>query len=278
MAREPFSSGADRSGMSGVEGYAAGTGPASTSVGGLNPALGRSSRDLASDSGPGAAPQGLWSAPGTDSQTNDAGRPGAGEGRTGGKTNPDVDPDTRLGLRPATKGMVAPKLPTFPVSDPGTRAATGALAGLIGAAAVVVLAYLLHWAHLVPVPPSLAAALELIRPRSQDALAYGTAVLGSLTAGAFWGLLFGFLIRRPTILKGMIFGFVPMLFQWLVLSPLLGDGLFFRRSGIAAGIGLPLLFNVLIFGSLLGYFSGRWLRPPYAGAVDPDVTSAVANP
>ena len=91
-------------------------------------------------------------------------------------------------------------------------------------------------------------------------------------------VLFGFLIRRPTILKGMIFGFVPMLFQWLVLSPLLGDGLFFRRSGIAAGIGLPLLFNVLIFGSLLGYFSGRWLRPPYAGAVDPDVTSAVANP
>ena len=50
MALEPFSSGGDVSGTSGVGGHGAGTGPAKSSVGGLNPALGRSSRDLASDS------------------------------------------------------------------------------------------------------------------------------------------------------------------------------------------------------------------------------------
>src|SRR5438876_1958258 len=101
MALEPFSTGADKSGMSDVEGYAAGTGPeSSSSNGALNPDLGRSSRDLASDSGPGAAPQGLWSTPETEAETTDNGRPGDVD-RTGSrKVDPDIDPDTRLGLRP----------------------------------------------------------------------------------------------------------------------------------------------------------------------------------
>jgi hypothetical protein len=254
----------------------------------MNPAFGRSSRDLASDSGPAAAPQGLWSTPGTDTETTagtgqtadpDATPDRRGGLRAGKKTNPDVDPDTRLGLRPATRGMVAPQLPTYPVSEPGTRVATGALAGLIGAAAVVVVAYGLHAAGAVAAPSSLSTAVKVMnRPGGGGALGYVAGIFGALMAGAIWGLLFGLLVRRPTILKGMVFGILPALFQWLVLSPLLGQGLFFSRSGLGSGIGLPLLFNVLIFGSLIGYYCGRWLRPPYTGAVDPDLTSAVPNP
>ena len=295
MALEPFSTGADKSGTSGVEGYAAGTGPAGSSRGGLNPSFGRSSRDLASDSGPAAAPQGLWSSTadtnadttdantaagaGFDTDPNKRARPGESLPREDGrKNNPDVDPDTRLGLRPATAGMVAPNVPTYPVSDAATRAATGAVGGVIGAAVVVVLADLLHWVGLIPATPSVAAASRLLDGRGGPLLIFVAAAFGSVIAGAMWGAVFGLLVRRPTILKGMAFGLVPALFQWLVLSPLLGEGLFFRRLGFGAGVGLPLLFNVLIFGSILGYYCGRKLCPPYTGAVDPDLTSAVPNP
>ena len=276
MAMEPFATGADKSGTSGIEGYAAGTGPAASSVGGLNPALGRSSRDIASDSGPAAAPQEIWS---TDTDADHSDPPGSPLPRQDGrKNNPDVDPDTRLGLRPATAGVVAPNLPFYPVSDAPTRAASGAMAGLIGAAVVVAVAYLVHAAGLIPATPALEAAIRILAGRGGTMLSHVGAALGSLIAGALWGLVFGLLVRRPTILKGMAFGLVPALFQWMVMSPLLGDGLFFRRLGAGAGIGLPVLFNVLIFGSIVGYFCGRWLRPPYSGAVDPDVTSAVPNP
>jgi hypothetical protein len=45
--------------------------------------------------------------------------------------------------------------------------------------------------------------------------------------------------------------------------------MFFGATGVA--IGLPLLFCAFVWGGLTGYFSGRWLRPPYSSAVDPDI-------
>ena len=59
MAREPFSGNADR--ISGVGGY--------NTTDARSPALGRSSRDLASDSGPGAAPERSFTTPDTDTET-----------------------------------------------------------------------------------------------------------------------------------------------------------------------------------------------------------------
>ena len=273
MAQEPFSSsGGDVSGASGVGGYAAGTGPGTSSAGGLNPALGRSSRDLASDSGPGAAPHGMLTTPGTDTETfsGDAPTRGGGDRR---KTNPDVDPDTRLGLRPTTRRMVTPDLPTYPVSGTKTRTATGAVVGAGAAGAVTVLAYALAWAGAMLPPPSLALAKSSVGPGGFGPYAIGA--LAAVLAGAAWGAVFGLLVRRPTILKGMVFGFLPALVQWLVLSPLLGEALFFR--GTRAGLFLPVLFNVLLWGGAVGHYCGRWLRPPYTGAVDPDATSAVPN-
>src|SRR5438067_1948388 len=51
----------------------------------------------------------------------------------GAKANPDVNPDTRMHLHPATDHMVAPDLPAYPLSTPAERAAAGFLAGLLGA-------------------------------------------------------------------------------------------------------------------------------------------------
>src|SRR3954452_19813040 len=154
MAHDPFPPNGDASGSSGVSG--------DPTTDGRSPALGRSSRDLASDTGPGAAAEEMFTTPDVDTQTTT----GTGRDRTTGeepslrdrKTNPDVDPDTRLGLRPATDGMVAPRQPAYPEMGPRTRAATGAVAGVVGGAIATAVWYALFWAGASPVPPSLAVA------------------------------------------------------------------------------------------------------------------------
>ena len=110
MAVEPFSSDADQSGTTGVGGYAAGTGPASSSVGATNPSWGRSGRDLASDSGPAAAPQDMLTAGADDRDLTNGPREDAHaddgpafERHDGRKNNAALDPDTRLGLHPTVK-------------------------------------------------------------------------------------------------------------------------------------------------------------------------------
>ena len=266
MAREPFSSNPDdASGVNGVSGY--------NTTDARSPALGRSSRDLVSDTGPGAASEQLFSTPDADTGTT----AGTGRDRTTGddriprdrKTNPNADPDTRLGLRPATRGMVAPALPAYPETGPAARAATGAIAGLIGGAVATGVWYALFWSGVAATPPSFATVQRLFGASGAAGSILG--MVASIAAAAAWGALFGLLVRKPSILKGMAFGLLPALFQWLVLAPLSRQPMFF--GGTPAAIGLPVLFCVLIWGGATGYFSGRWLRPPYSAAVDPDLTA-----
>ena len=263
MARDPFSSNAG--GFSGVSGY--------NTTDARSPALGRSSRDLASDTGPGAAAEGLFTTPDTDTETTT----GTGRDRTTGddalrrdrKANPDVDPDTRLGLRPATSGMIAPRQPAYPETGPGTRVATGAVAGLIASAVAAGTWYAIHWAGVAPAPPSLAAVNAGTGLGGAAAAALG--LVAAVAAGGAWGALFGLAVKRPSMLAGMLFGLLPALFQWLVLAPLSRQPVFFGAT--ALGIALPVLFCVLVWGGITGYYCGRWLRPPYSAAVDPDLTT-----
>lgn len=263
MAREPFSGNAG--GPSGVSGY--------NTTDARSPALGRSSRDLVSDTGPGAAAEGLFTTPNTDTETTT----GTGRDRTTGndaiprdrKTNPDVDPDTRLGLRPATGGMVAPRQPAYPISSPRTRMITGAVAGLIGSAVAATAWYAIHWAGVASTPPSLVTVSVVMGLTGIAAVALG--LIASILAGGFWGGVYGLAVTKPSIPMGMLFGLLPALFQWVVLAPLSRQPLFF--GGTAVGIALPVLFCVLVWGGITGYYAGRWLRPPYSGAVDPDLTT-----
>ena len=77
------------------------------------PALGRSSRDLASDTGPAGASNeqfGVGDRSGemlTGGSSDPIPDPDAPIPR-GRKFNPDIDPDTRLGLHPTIKGDAAP--------------------------------------------------------------------------------------------------------------------------------------------------------------------------
>ena len=103
MPQEPFSTTSDTStGSGGVGGYGSGLDAPS-------PALGRSSRDLATDSGPMGAPEGAFSSgdvspdtlTGADAPDVDPDAP-IHHGR---KFNPDVDPDTRLNLHPTAPAI-----------------------------------------------------------------------------------------------------------------------------------------------------------------------------
>lgn len=101
MAHEPFSSGGDN---------VTGGGPTSYSGSDPNvrtPALGRSSRDLAGDTGPGGAPEGMFTGP--DADVSDV--------LTGSMAAPDVDPDAPVG-RDRPPGS---KVPRHPEIDPDTR-------------------------------------------------------------------------------------------------------------------------------------------------------------
>ena len=83
------------------------------------------------------------------------------------------------------------------------------------------------------------------------------AVLGGLAfvlIGALWGLPFA-LVPRPTVLKGMVYGLVPALFGWTVLPLVMGGELF---GGFALmGLLVPFVMNVLIWGSILGWYARR---------------------
>ena len=141
---------------------------------------------------------------------------------------------------------------------------------MIGATVAAALWYAAYWTGAAGSPPSLATTRGLLGLNGAAANALG--LLGSIAAGALWGALFGLLVKKPTILKGMVAGILPAVLQWLVLAPLSHQPLSLGASG--AGFALPMLFCVFVWGGLTGYYSGRWLRPPYSAAVDPDLTTA----
>ena len=73
-----------------------------------------------------------------------------------------------------------------------------------------------------------------------------------LLAGGLWGLLFAAMVKHPTIIKGMLFGLLPTLFLWVVINPIIGQPLF--NDFTAKGLLMPLLFNVVIWGTFIGWY------------------------
>jgi hypothetical protein len=81
--------------------------------GAMNPALGRTSEDLATDSPAGLGPEPLAGDESDQFSGDDLDNEGQGTTR-GPKRNPDISPDERLGLRPTIKGDAAPDTPVNP--------------------------------------------------------------------------------------------------------------------------------------------------------------------
>lgn len=77
-------------------------------------------------------------------------------------------------------------------------------------------------------------------------------------SGGIWGLIFSWLVKRPTVLKGILFGFLPTLWLWVVINAVIGKPLFngFELKGII----LPLIFNMVIWGSVVGWYTSRKVK------------------
>jgi len=73
-------------------------------------------------------------------------------------------------------------------------------------------------------------------------------------SGGIWGLIFRF-IPDPGPISGMIFGLLPSLWLWVVVSPYI-SGVFFNGFTLT-GILFPLIFNCLIWGSFVGWYITR---------------------
>lgn len=79
-----------------------------------------------------------------------------------------------------------------------------------------------------------------------------------IISGGLWGLVFTLLVKDPKILNGFLFGILPTLWLWLVVNAVLGRPLF--NGFQVKGIVMPLIFNMLIWGTFVGFFSASRLR------------------
>ena len=130
---------------------------------------------------------------------------------------------------------------------------TGFIAGAIGAVILVVVMYLLFLTNLGGVPGFVGIYRAFFGQNFP--LDHILSILGFILAGGIWGLIFALLVRIPTVSKGIVFGILPSLFLWLVIAPAIGNPLF--NGFTAQGIILPLIYNVVIWGSFVGWFCQR---------------------
>jgi hypothetical protein len=78
------------------------------------------------------------------------------------------------------------------------------------------------------------------------------AALLFIISGGIWGIVFALLVKRPTVFKGFLFGLLPTLWLWLVVNAVLQKPLF--NGFTVPGILMPLIFNMLIWGSFIGWY------------------------
>ena len=128
----------------------------------------------------------------------------------------------------------------------------GFIAGAIGAFILVIIMYILK-------------AMGMGEPGfvSMYTAAFGeggatdeyAAALIFIVSGGIWGLIYALLVKRPTVVNGFLFGFLPTLWLWIAVNAFIGKPLF--NGFEAKGIIMPLIFNMVIWGSFVGYYLSR---------------------
>jgi hypothetical protein len=234
------------------------TGDTRPAPGAMNPAFGRTSRDLAADEPAGFGPEPMAA---TDTDTfsdsdpdaRNRGEPLRDRGR---KFNPDIPPDERLGLRPTIAADAAPEHPAYPVSGALTRKGLGFVAGIVAAAAVVTITYLLMLTHVLAAPSFYYTSQAWFGDRGTG-MTHALGAVATIVGGGLWGLLFGLIVRRPTPAKGILFGLLPAAVTFLIAV----QG---YRTLVAA-----LALNVFVYGFALGRLASWWLRPPSTSDTTP---------
>jgi len=134
-----------------------------------------------------------------------------------------------------------------------SRFGAGFVAGTVGGGILVVLMYILSWTGLAGDPGFVGTYHTVFGTVAP--IDHLFAALLFMISGGIWGGIFTSLVRRPTPLYGAVFALAPTLWTWLVVAPMNGKPLF---NGFAAkGILFPLLFNVVVWGTFVGWYCGR---------------------
>ena len=128
-------------------------------------------------------------------------------------------------------------------------------AGVIGAMVLAAIMYSLQAANLSGTP-GFVNIYRTVAGASDSLTAHILGALGFVVAGGLWAVLFVSIVRKPTVWKGMLFGFVPTLFLWFVLAPVTGQPIF--NGFTTRGILFPILYNVIIWGAIVGFLSRKW--------------------
>lgn len=129
----------------------------------------------------------------------------------------------------------------------------GFVAGAIGAVILAAVMFAMFLAKAGGEPGFVGIYREVFGARMP--LDYILGTLGFVLAGGVWGAIYALVVKRPGIISGMLYGFVPTLFLWLIISPLMSGAIF---NGFAVkGLVLPVVFNVLIWGGFVGWFLSR---------------------
>ncbi len=132
------------------------------------------------------------------------------------------------------------------------RLSQGFIAGALGAVILVIVMYIMKVAGMGE--PGFVGMYRAQFGSNPPADQFIAAIL-FIIAGGIWGLIFALLVKHPTVLKGFLFGLLPSLWLWVVVNGYLGKPLF---NGFAVkGLVLPVIFNMVIWGSFIGWYLAR---------------------
>jgi hypothetical protein len=160
----------------------------------------------------------------------------------------------------------------------------GAVAGVIYGIVLGILSYITVISEKTVIIASITKSLPSNSPFTPTQL-YGIVVLltpvvaaiggviGGIIVGAIYGRLFERIPGGSSIIKAVVVGVA----LWLILSVLGGIGnlqygVETYLSGVAVGLG-----SALLFGFLLGYFYGRFVRPKETYELKEDVGALKGN-
>lgn len=134
------------------------------------------------------------------------------------------------------------------------RLKTGFIGGSLGAIILAIISYLMQAAG-ESIPPFVSGYRATIGAHPADQV---VALILFIISGGIWGLIFTWMVKRPGVVKGMLFGLLPNLWLWIVINGVLGKPLFngFTLMGIVG----PIIFNMFIWGSILGWYASRKLK------------------
>ena len=134
------------------------------------------------------------------------------------------------------------------------RLKTGFIGGCIGAIVLAIITYVMQAIN-QSVPPFVSTYRATIGIHPADQV---VALILFIISGGIWGLLFTWMVKNPTIIKGILFGLLPNLWLWIAVNGVVGKPMFngFSLMGILG----PVIFNMLIWGSILGWYAARKLK------------------